>query len=555
MANTSSTSESGGFNTQNKRLHPLVNGFQKLTMMRQLWLMVALAAAVALGLAVVLWSQGTTYRPLMSANNNYEISDIIDVLSDARISFNMDPDTGIILVRDNQLHDARLAVARAGLSNDRTVGMELLDEGGGLGTSQFMENARYRRGLEGELSRTIMSMNQVRNARVHLAIPERSVFVRDERNASASVFVDLHAGTALDRDQVRAVVNLVATSVPQMNSEQVSVVDQRGRLLSDLEVNAADAETDRQFQYTRRVEDAIQRRIHGILEPIIGNQSFRAQVSADVDFTRVETAEELFNPDLIALRSEQTLNERTTGPADGGVPGALTNQPPQDAEVPEEVDEDGNPIPGPPQSERSEATRNFEIDRTLSYTQQQQGRLRRLTVAVAVDDMRQVTNGEVQRVPWTQEDLERIRILVQDAVGYDAARGDSVNVINSAFMAPEEVVEEPGFWTEPWFWEIMRAVLGGLFLLILIFGVVRPAIRNLMKQGEDEGDDDAALDALDIDEDAISDDKVTLSMADEYLLPGPSESFDKQLDALRGLIAEDPGKVSMLMKKWIMSDD
>lgn len=556
VANTSSTSETGGFESGNKRLHPLVAGFQKLTMMRQLWLMVALAASVALGLAVVLWSQGSNYRPLMSANNNYEISDIIDILQDARIDFNMDPDSGVILVRDNQLHDARLAVAQAGLSNDQTVGMELLDEAGGLGTSQFMENARYRRGLEGELARTVMSMNQVRNARVHLAIPERSVFVRDERNASASVFVDLYAGTALEREQVRAIVNLVSTSVPQMNSDQVSVVDQRGRLLSDLEVDSADQEQDRQFQYARRVEDSVQRRIQSILEPVIGREGFRSQVSADVDFTRVEQAEELYNPDLIALRSEQTLDERTVGEADGGIPGALTNQPPQDAEVPEEVDEDGNPVNQPPQTERSEATRNYEVDRTLSYTQQQVGQLRRLTVAVAVDDMRQVgEGGDVERVPWTQEELERLRILVQDAVGYDAARGDSVNIINTAFMAPEEVIEEPGFWTEPWFWEIMRAVLGGLFILILIFGVVRPAIRNLMSQGEEDGDEDDALDSLDIDEDAISDDKVTLSMADEYMLPGPSDSFDKQLDALRGLIAEDPGRVSVLMRKWILSND
>ncbi|MEX1056241.1 MAG: flagellar M-ring protein FliF C-terminal domain-containing protein, partial [Natronospirillum sp.] len=203
----------------------------------------------------------------------------------------------------------------------------------------------------------------------------------------------------------------------------------------------------------------------------------------------------------------------------------------------------------------SEATRNYEVDRTLSYTQQQQGRLRRLTVAVAVDDLQTVVDGQMQRVPWAQEDLERIRILVQDAVGYDAARGDSINVINTAFMAPDEVFEEAGFWTEPWFWEIMRAVLGGLFVLILIFGVVRPALRNLMDQGSETDDGDSALDALDIDDDAISDDKVTLSMADEYLLPGPSESFDKQLDALRGLIAEDPGRVSVLMKKWIMNDD
>ncbi|TGG95979.1 flagellar basal body M-ring protein FliF [Natronospirillum operosum] len=556
VANTSSVNERGGFNTEHKKPHPLIAGFQRLTMMRQLWLMVALAAAVALGFAAVLWTQGTNYRPLMSAHDSYEVRDVLDVLSEARVDFNIDPNSGLILVRDSQLHDARLAVARAGLSTDQTVGMELLDDAGGLGTSQFMETARYRRALEGELARTVMSMNQVRSARIHLAIPERSVFVRDVRQGSASVFVDLHGGTALERDQVKAIVNLVANSVPQMDSGQVSVIDQRGRLLSDLEMDASDQETDRQFQFARRVEDNLQRRIHGILERVIGNEGFQAQVSADVDFTRIEQAEELYNPDLIALRSEQLLDETTIGQADGGIPGALTNQPPGDAEAPEEVDEDGNPINPPPQTQRSESTRNYEVDRTLSYTQQQVGRLRRLTVAVAVDDMRQVNaNGEVERVPWTEEELNRLRILVQDAVGFDAARGDSVNVINSAFMAPEEVIEEPPFWREPWFWEIMRYVLGGIFLLILIFGVVRPAVRNLMAQAEDEVDDDAALDALDIDEDAISDDKVTLSVSDEYLLPGPSESFDKQLEALRGLIAEDPGKVSVLMKKWIMSDD
>ncbi|MEX1058048.1 MAG: flagellar basal-body MS-ring/collar protein FliF, partial [Natronospirillum sp.] len=336
VANTSSTSDSGGFETT-KPMHPVLAGFQKLSMMRQLWLMLALAAAIALGLAVVLWSQGSTYRPLMSANNSYEVSDIIDILSTERLDFNIDPSTGIILVRDSQLHDARLAVARAGLSNDRTVGMELLDEGGGLGTSQFMESARYRRGLEGELARTINSINQVRTARVHLAIPERSVFVRDERNASASVFLDLHAGTNLERDQVKAIVNLVATSVSQMDVEQVSIVDQRGNLLSDFDANNAELETDRQFQFARRVEDNIQRRIQGILEPVIGNQGFRAQVSADVDFTRVEQAEEFYNPDLIALRSEQTLEERTTLEQDGGIAGALNNQPPGDAEAPEEL--------------------------------------------------------------------------------------------------------------------------------------------------------------------------------------------------------------------------
>lgn len=557
-ANASSVGDSGGFDVRPaKKYHPLVEGFQRLALMRQLWMMVALAASIAIGVGVVMWSQGSSYRPLVTSNENYQVSDIIAVLSTANIDFTMDPTNGIVLVKDSQLHRARLEIARAGLSTDQTVGLELLDQDSGLGTSQFMETARFRRALEGELARTVTSLDQVRSARVHLAIPERSVFVRDNRRPTASVFVDLYSGAALEREQVRAITNLVATSIPELAAENVSIVDQRGNLLSDFERTNADEETERQFEFAQRVEDSVSRRIQGILEPVIGFRNFKAEVSADVDFTRVETAEELFNPDLIALRSEQTIDETTTGQVNGGIPGALTNQPPQDAEVPEEVDENGNPINTPPTTSRSEATRNFEVDRTLSYTQNQVGRLRRLTVAVVVDDMRVPgPDGTLVRQAWTQDELNRLRILVQDAVGYDAARGDSVSVINSPFMAPEEVVEEVAFWTEPWFWDIMKMVLAGIFILILIFGVFRPALRSILDQGgEEEIEEDAALDALDIDEEAISDDKVTLSMSDEYLLPGPSETFEKQLDALRGLIAEDPGRVSLVMKHWIMSDD
>lgn len=557
-ANVSSVSDSGGFELRPaKKYHPLIEGFQRLALMRQLWMMVALAASIAIGVGVVMWSQGSSYRPLVTSNENYRISDVIAVLSTAKIDFTMDPTNGIVLVKDNQLHRARLEIARAGLSTDQTVGLELLDQDSGLGTSQFMETARFRRALEGELARTVTSINQVRSARVHLAIPERSVFVRDNRRPTASVFVDLYAGASLDRDQVKAITNLVATSIPELLAENVSIVDQRGNLLSDFERTTADQETERQFEFARRVEDTVSRRIQGILEPVIGFRNFKAEVSADVDFTRVETAEELFNPDLIALRSEQTIDETTVNRVNGGIPGALTNQPPQDAQVPEQVDENGNPITPVPTNSRSEATRNFEVDRTLSYTQNQVGRLRRLTVAVVVDDMRVPgPNGTMVRQAWTQDELNRLRILVQDAVGYDAARGDSVSVINTPFMAPEEVVEDVAFWTEPWFWDIVKMVLAGIFILILIFGVFRPALRSILDQGgEEEIEEDAALDALDIDEEAISDDKVTLSMSDEYLLPGPSETFEKQLDALRGLIAEDPGRVSLVMKHWIMSDD
>lgn len=539
--------------------HPIVAGFQKLPMMRQFGLLVGLAASIALGLGVVLWSQKESYRPLMNSANSYDAKELIEVLQFNKIDFDIDPASGVLLVKQNDLHKARLAVAGAGLSDDQTVGYELLDQDQPLGQSQFMENARYLRSLEGELARTIASINQVKAARVHLAIPKRSVFVRDQREPTASVFAELYAGTELDSDSVNAVRNLVATSIPELSSENVSIVDQRGRLLSDDEQNLEEELTNRQFEYQRKVESNLLNRVNSILSPIIGSDKFQAEVSADIDFTKVEQAEELFNPDLIAKRSEQTIKEERVGEEQGGIPGALTNQPPTDAEAPEQVDENGQPLE-PPRSSRDEATVNYEVDRTLSFTQFQQGRVRRLTVAVVVDDIATIDpdTGESVNQAWDAESLLRLRTLVQDAVGYDAARGDSINVINSAFLATEEAIEDAPFYTEPWFWDIMKQVLAGLFVLILVFGVLRPALNNLMNKGEadkTESMEDAALAELDVDEDMITDDKVTLSAIDDYSLPGPSESFERQLDALRGVIAEDPGRVALVLRRWIMSND
>lgn len=542
------------------RLHPLILGFNNLPLLRQFGLLIGLAASIALGLFVVLWSQQDTYRPLMNSTNSFDAQEVIEVLQANNITFDIDPASGVVLVKQNDLHAARLAVAGAGLSNDQTVGYELLDQDQPLGQSQFMENARYLRSLEGELARTIASINQVKTARVHLAIPQRSVFVRDQREPTASVFTELYAGAELGTESVKAIRNLVATSIPEMPAENVSIVDQRGRLLSDDEENLEEEMTSRQFEYQRRVEQDLLARVNSILAPIIGTEKFRAEVSADIDFTRVEQAEEFYNPDLIALRSEQTISEERVGEEPGGIPGALTNQPPTDAEAPEEVEGEEAAAQEPPRTTRDEATRNYEVDRTLSYTQFQQGRIRRLTVAVVVDDLINTDpeSGESIAQEWDEDSLLRLRTLVQDAVGYDAARGDSINVINSTFLAEDDAIEAPPFYTEPWFWDIARQILAGLFVLVLIFGILRPAIRSLLSKGEDElaeSDQDRALADLDVDEDFIADDKVTLSSAEEFSLPGPSESFERQLDALRGLIAEDPGRVALVLRRWIMSND
>ena len=539
-----------------QNVHPVVAGFNKLSIVRQAAMLGGFALAVALTIAIFIWSQEPNFKPLISRMQDYNAQEIVEVLQREGIEFEIDPVSQILMVRANDLHDARLKLAAASLIDDKTVGLELLDNESNLGTSHFIETARYRRGLEGELARTIASVQAIRNARVHLAIPKQSVFVRDHRKPRASVFLELYAGSALHKDQVEAIVNLVSSSISEMDKGAVSVVDQKGNLLSKIEEDSHGLLATKQLQYTERVEDSISGRVNSILKPVLGLENYKAEVSADIDFTVVEQSEETFNPDLIAVRSEQLINEQTVSGTDGGIPGALSNQPPGQAEAPEQIDP-ATGLPIPPMDKRSETTRNYEVDRTLSYKQQQVGRIRRVTVAVVINDKESINaeTGEMQFIPWVESDLERLEILVKDAVGFNAARGDSVNVINSPFMGKnEETLGTPEFWTQPWFWEIMKQVLAGLFLLVLVFGVIRPTIHSIANKGRTD-EEALGLDELSDSEDEFDEDRVTLSGADDFLLPGASESFERQLDALKGLIAEDPARVAQVVIQWINSED
>jgi flagellar M-ring protein FliF len=535
-------------------INPVMMGFNKLSIVRQVGLLIGFAAILALGIGVVIWSQETNYRPLISNLQDYNAKEIIDALEIKDIDYRINPNTGIVMVAEHEIHDARLALAAIVAQNDEGVGLELLDQEQSLGTSQFIENVRYRRGLEGELARTISSLRSVRNARVHLALPKQSVFVRDDREPSASVFLEIYGGNGLKKEQAEAIISLVAGSIPELPVENVTLVDQKGNLLSKEKGEEEDLLATKQFEYARKIENNLGQRVQRILEPVLGEDNFRSEVSADVDFTMVEQTEELFNPDLIALRSEQLLNEESTTKQDGGIPGALSNQPAAAGTAPEEAGE-GEGAGGTPTEKRSEATRNYEVDRTLSHTQHQVGRVRRLTVSVAVNDRikENAQTGGLETLPWTSDELKSLELLVKDAVGFSAARGDSVSVINTVFLGGAQEIGEPEFWRQPWFWEIVKQVLAGLFLLIVIFGVIRPIVRNLIDRGKKDevADIEGELDDLGEGDDLFGDDKVTLAGADEFLLPGASDGFERQLDALKGLIAEDPARVAQAFKKWI----
>lgn len=543
----------------------LVEGFNNLNILRQAGLMVGLAASVAIGFAVVLWTQGEDYRPLYGSLDRLDSAEVVGILEQYDIQFKVDGGTGALLVAADDVHKARLKLAEAGVPGENSVGFELLDKEQPLGTSQFMETARFRRGLEGELARTITSINTVRSARVHLAIPKRSVFVRDPRRPSASVFVELYPGRNIRPQQVKAIANLVASSIPELLLEDVTVVDQKGNLLSTGEENEEMLVAARHREFTRKMESDITQRINSILEPIVGSESFKAEVSADVDFTAVEQAEEIFNPDLPAVRSEQTLVEdRAGGDIVGGIPGALTNQPPGTGAAPEQAGPGGGNGGNGPQSRREQATRNFELDRTVSYTKHQQGKLRRLTVAVVVDDRVALDpqSGDEVREPWSENELERLSILVRDAVGFSAARGDSVNVLNTPFVAREDVfIGERAIWEEEWFQSIMKQLVGLIVILVLITGLLRPVLKSLTAGGaktkeEDRAREMAALESAGLDSfEGLSDETVTLTGGDALALPSPEESYEQQLNAVKGLIAEDPGRVAQVIKRWVNEDE
>lgn len=556
-SNLPATGDSGGLESRSD----LLFGFNRLNLLRQIGLMVGLAASVALGVAVVLWAQEPNYQPVVGDMSGYNPQDVTTILDQNNIKYRMDPRTGALLVPSDEVYNARLKLAAEGVTDEKTIGFELLDQDRGLGTSQFMETISYRRGLEGELARTISSMRSVRGARVHLAIPQRSVFVRDARTPTASVFLEVFAGRRLEREQIAAIVNLVAGSIPEMQKENVTVVDQSGNLLTGREVNSDRQQMKDQYEYSARVEERLTRRVASIVDPIVGDGRFRAEVTADLDFSSVEQAEELFNPEQQAVRSEREMSEQRASGGVGGIPGALSNQPPGQATAPEVAGggKDGEQAPQPVDIRR-ESTRNYEMDRTVSYVRQEQGRIKRLTVAVAVDDMKVVDpqTGAVSYEPWTEREMQRLTMLIRDAVGYSAARGDSVTVMNTAFAATEAVeFEGPAFWEQPWFWNLMKQVLAGLVVLVLVLGLLRPTLKSLSGGGRRErtgeyGEEGyEGLDGLE-GGDAL---KSAISSQDELLLPGATDSYDRQLNALKGLVAEDPARVAQVMRQWVNVDE
>lgn len=569
---------------QNTAINPLVAGFNNLALWRQLGLMLGLAASIAIGFGVVLWSKEENYRPLYTDLSNIDAVGVSDILQQAQIPFKFDSNQGILLVAENKVHEARLKMASSGYAPSQGAGQSLLDKDSSFGTSQFIENARYHRSIELELAKTISSIQSVRKARVHLAIPKRSVFVGDKRKPSASVFIDLNAGRILGKAQVSAVVHLVASSIPELSDKSVTVVDQKGNLLSENDMEDGIAQAGKQYEYSRKLEQNYIERISNILAPILGGDRFKVEVSADVDFTQFEQASEQFNPDMPAVRSENTIDEERGSLGLGGVPGALSNQPPADASVPQVANNGGSGnVSNTNSNRRSQATRNFELDRTVSHTRRQYGTLQRLSVAVVVDappatsagvevgasdpaESAETSEGSAPKLntenpALSPEQIAQLTALVKNAIGYDISRGDSVTVIPQQFLKPE-VIEIPEtkveIWEQAWFQAIVKQVLAALAVLAVIFGVLRPILKNIASSGSKDLEmakmlgegGEASLGAMG----GGLDENVTLSSGPDALLPGPNDRYEQQVSAVKSMVSEDPRRVAQVVKSWLSND-
>lgn len=523
------------------------SGMGGLPMLRQLGLMIGLAASVAIGVALVLWAQTPNYRLLYSNLNDKDISQVVTSLDQAGIKYKHDEAAGTVWVDGSMVHDARMRLASQGLPQGTGAGYEMLDGNDGFGSSQFIESVRYQRALEGELARTISTMSTVQSARIHLAVPKQSVFIRNRKKSSASVVLTMFPGRTLEPGQVQAIVNLVGSSVPDLETSMITVVDQRGKLLTNNE-DGGMAFSGKQLEYKQNIEASYVKRIVNILTPIVGSGKVKAQVNTDLDFTVTEKTQESFNPDQLALRSEQTVDEEMQGNTPlSGVPGALTNQPPAAAQL------GATPATTPPAAttestsqtgnSRKRAVRNFEVDKTISHTRLATGTVRRLSVAVLVDD--KVTDAG--KAAYTDAELERFATLIRDAVGFNPQRGDSVNVVNASFTVeaePEPLPEEP-IWKQAWVWNIAKQVLAGIAVLFLILGVLKPVMRELASKGVEFKKRRSEADTR---EDELSFDGREVA----HKLTAPV--YESHVQAAGTMVDQDPRTVAQVLKNWVATD-
>jgi flagellar M-ring protein FliF len=536
---------------------------------------IALAGGVLalLGLLVmsVFWSTGNNYKVLFANLSDKDGGAIIAQLTQMNVAYKFTEGGSAILVPADKVHDVRLKLAQSGLPKGSTVGFELMDNAR-FGTTQFQERLNFQRGLEGELVRSITALSAVEAARVHLALPNQNGFFRDQQKPSASVLLTLYPGRTLDRAQLAGIVHLVSASVAELNPKAVSVLDQSGTLLAGPAdgmagaaggVNGLDAQ---QLQYVNQIESVYTKRILDILEPVVGRDNLRAQVSAEVDFSQTESTSEEFKPNQgdqpAAVRSAQSTEQSNAGAAmPTGVPGAQSNQPPTPATAP--INGGAQPMQtssggvGSNGTSRREAVTNYEVDKTVRVIRAASGQVKRLSAAVVVNS-RSVTDkkGNVQVVALTAEEIDKLTALVRETVGFSKDRGDSVKVINAPFKVEKPVEDNAPMWKQPEMQDMVRTLafpLGlALLMLIIVFGAIRPALKAARPPEPVHWVDAVVDDAQELP--ALQDSTPAAAQAAAghlNALPAPEDEAHKRLDQARKMAKDNPAAVANIVRGWV----
>jgi len=559
---TSLSADQSGIFPQTATVFSRVNEVTKQPAFRRALPTIIAAFVVGLGLVAYFMMQQPSRTTLYASLPESEKSRVLDALTNAGVDVTLDPTTGDVMVPTGDYHSSRIMLAAQGLPSVVPTGYENLDSIQ-MGASRNVESMKLKQAQELELARSVAEIDNVVSARVHLALPEKEVFIRQESEPTASVFVQLASGRALGRSQVQAIIHLVSSSVPKLAKENVSVIDHNGALLSDSSQTLSGVLNNAELEHRVRMEDIYRRRIISLLTPIVGPGNINAQVNLDIDFTRSEVTEEIVDPDGNALRSEQNTQDLTRETPAKGIPGAVSNTPPLAPELNTE-----NPNPNAPDNIRASSSsevKNYEVSRTVSNTQKPSHRIRKINAAVLVRDQ-MVTDpetGENVTVPLSDDMRLKIERLVSDTIGIDINRGDSLTVSSSPFMTELEGVTAPWYEAE-WVKTAVNQLAIVLILAIVILGIIRPLLNRILVPATSSstmmvsGDEEVDLDQIEVGEgESLEDIKAKLKPKKQAIsaeMLDTANTYDDKVAIIRMIVADEAGRVSNVFKAMMQKD-
>lgn len=525
---------------ENNDFVSMIVSFLQTNLIRQGAFLGSVAASVALGIYLYSQIQDPMYRPLDYRVTDKNASVIADTLDKARITYKINDKDGIVMVPAKDFQAAKMRLASAGVPKDDSFGFSYLNDQNAIGESQFLENARYLRALEGDLAKTISAIDGISSARVHIAMPQNAVFADESGKPTASVFVTMDAGLTTDKEKIRSIIRIVASSVPGLDPKDVAITDQYGHYLAD-SMSPESIQSAAQMDYQNQVQNNYEKKIQSLISPLIGENKMNVRVHADVDFTQQEEAKEQYDPNQRVERSEETTSEEVGSQSASGPAGALANTPP--------VSDGSSGGSGSGKTSassqgRTQSIKNYELGKTVLYTKSNVAKINAISVAVAIDNETSVdpkTKKEISK-PIDKAKLDQITSLVKAAIGFNEKRGDVVTVVNTNFSIPTVIapVEQPGFWMQAWFWSLMEKIGSIIFAFVMFMIVYRKANEhyNNIKKGAVLSTKQGSPGNTG----AVSPNGLTAEM---------EELKQEQINRLKEIASRDPNRVALVIKNWV----